>query len=360
MKLIVAAAILVALLCSTAFCEPARDANSYVTAVEKINAAHAKRPGSTDESDLAKKIPRSAVLALARIIKDKKSEGVAEALVKCGEAALDLAHADHFGRIHERLSELDPAAAEKLGSAVFRDRFLVRAMGKFDEGYLADFADLTEAILNAYDDVYDFQEWSKVPGKKIRILVHLEDEITRPPHFAPQFPYHSQIDMPVIDAKRFNSPTSKGHMMFYGLCHELGHLIAMWGDRNTQEDHHAWAHYTGIAIVDHMANSPKYKDILHNRRDAKWRSLAVERKSPAAKAIPSFKDRAGVLSLLIELHDVAGPKAIGEALNLMDEKNAGHRINHVRYYSFDDFKKALKSSIKDRNKRDAAMAVFPK
>jgi hypothetical protein len=49
------------------------------------------------------------------------------------------------------------------------------------------------------------------------------EQITQPPQFAPQFPYHSEIDPPVIHPDRFRSPTEKGQMMFYGLCHELGH-----------------------------------------------------------------------------------------------------------------------------------------
>ena len=37
----------------------------------------------------------------------------------------------------------------------------------------------------AYDEVFGFAEYSKVPGKKLRVRVHLEERITRPPHFAP-------------------------------------------------------------------------------------------------------------------------------------------------------------------------------
>ena len=74
-----------------------------------------------------------------------------------------------------------------------------RGFGDLQEGYLSDFADLLDGILDAYDETFGFKEWSKVPGKKLRVRVHLVDQITRPPHFAPQFPYHSEIDMPVID-----------------------------------------------------------------------------------------------------------------------------------------------------------------
>ena len=352
-------ALAVVFTCTSVWADPARDAKRYVSAIERINAAHAKNPRDTSEKELAEGIPRTAVVSLARLLKAEASEEITAALVRCGEAALDLSQMDHFARIRNHLLKVDPAAAASLGDAVARDRFLVRGFGALDKGYLDAFAELTNAILDAYDEVFGFKEWSKVPGKKIRLRVHLEDRITRPPHFAPQFPYHSEIDMPVVNPKTFNSPTEKGQMLLYGLCHEFGHLVAMWGDRTREEDHHAWAHYTGVVIVDHMAASPKYRDVISNCRDGRWRSLKLERDKPENAVTPSTRNKPGVMSLLIKLHDTSGPKAIGDALNLMNEKNFGHRINHVRYYSFADLKKALRTVITDRDKRTAAAAIFP-
>ena len=208
---------------------PATDAKTYAAAIDKINSAHVRKPGDTTEGELAKKLPRSASRALEDVLEAKASDLVAEALFACGEAALELALMDDFKKVRERLMEVDAARAAELGDAVARERFLVRAIGEFADGYLDDFADLTDAILDSYDEVFGFEEWSKVPGKKIRIRVHLEPRIKRPPHFAPQFPYHSEIDMPVVNPAGFESPAPHGQMMFYGLCHELGHLIAMWG-----------------------------------------------------------------------------------------------------------------------------------
>ena len=339
--------------------DPERDAETYIAAVEKINAAHAKKPGTTTEEELHKKLPFDDVKALARLLKEKPSDEIASLLFKCGEAALDLAQLDHFQRIRSRLLEIAPAIAAQLGDAAARDRFLVRTIGEFADEYSEHFANITDAILDAYDEVFGFKEWSKVPGKKIRIRVNLEERITRPPHFAPQFPYHSEIDMPVLNAKELRSPTPQGHMMFYGLCHELGHLIAMWGDRRTMEDHHAWAHYTGVAIVEHMAGAEKYRDITTNLRDVRWRSLKAERAREENQVDPSTRDKAGVMAFLLELHEVAGPRAIGAALNHMDENDAGHRINHVRYYSFADLEKALAAVVEDRDKRKEISAVFP-
>ena len=338
---------------------PQQGAQGYIDAIDRINAAHVKNPGTTRESELAKAVPHQKIVGLAKVLRENPSPVVNAALLKAGEAALDLAIEDHFNRIRKRLLETDPATAAKLGDAVFRDRFVVRGIGALDEGFLDDFADLMDAVLDSYDVVFGFAEWSKVPGKKLRVRVHLEDEIKRPPHFAPQFPYHTEIDMPVINPAGFKSPTPKGQMMFYGLCHELGHVIAMWGDRNTMEDHHAWAHFTGVVIVEHMSNQAKYNDLLSNRRDVRWRSLDLERKKPENLIARSANTKPAVMSLLIKLHDALGPKAIGDALNYMDEKSAGHRINHVRYYGFDDFQKALLAVVKDAAKQEAVKNLFP-
>jgi hypothetical protein len=70
-----------------------REAEHSLAAIEKISLAHAKRPGTTTESELRKAIPRSAVVGLARLLKEKPTLEVSQALVTGGEAALDLAKA---------------------------------------------------------------------------------------------------------------------------------------------------------------------------------------------------------------------------------------------------------------------------
>lgn len=349
----------VLVLCHAVEAAPDRDAGRYVAAIEKINAAHLRSPGEVTEDALPGEIPQSAVSALERVLKSRSSPETTEALVQCGEAALDLAAMEHFGRIRARLSEVNHDAAARLGDAVARDRFLVRGIGAFEPGYLDHFADLADAILDAYDEVFGFEEWSKVPGKKIRIRVHLEDRITRPPHFAPQFRYHSEIDMPVIDPAELRSPTPQGQMMFYGLCHEFGHLIAMWGDRHTMEDHHAWAHYTGVVIVEHLSGDQGKEDLLADLRDVRWRSLSLEREKLEDGVEPSLRDRGGVMALLIKLHDEVGPKAIGTALNHMEENGLGQRINRVRYYRFRDLKAALRKIVDTPESRREIGELIP-
>jgi hypothetical protein len=337
---------------------PTQDANAYAEGVARINAAHLRQPGKATEPQLAASLPASAKSALKRVLDAKAAPDLAPALVKCGEAALDLDLMQDFTAIRSKLAAVSPADASRLGTAVSRPRFIVRGIGEFKEGYLEQFADVVDATLTAYDDVFGFAEFSKVPGKKLRIRVHLEPAITRPPHFAPQFPWHSEIDFPVADGQQFTSPTSQGHFLFYGLCHELGHVIAMWGDLKTMEDHHAWAHYTGVVIVEHLTKTAKDKPALQALRDARWRSLTLERAIPANQVPPCVKDIGSVIALLISLHDSVGPKAMGLALNRLDEQNKERRVNQVRYYGFADFQKALESVAPD--KREAISTAFGK
>ena len=196
------------------------------------------------------------------------------------------------------------------------------------------------------------------PGEEIRVRIHLGPEITQPPHFAPEFQFHSEIDFPVIDPKELRSPTPKGQFLFYGLCHELGHLIAMWGNRNIQEDHHSWAHYTGVAIVERLGETAKDKAFMAGLCDAQWRSLSKEKEKLKDRK-PSLADADSVLTLLIALDESVGTKAIGAAINLLDAQGKGPRINHVRYYSMKDFKAALIQVVKDPKGKKAIATLFP-
>ncbi|MDD4870817.1 MAG: hypothetical protein PHR77_09680 [Kiritimatiellae bacterium] len=348
-------------LCGTSQCAVAgstQDATSYADAIAKINRSHAQQPGRNKESDLVKLVPAAARTALKRVLQVKPSPALAPSLLQCGEAALDLDLIEDFGAIRARLVVVDPDAAVKLGKAVSRPRFIVRGIGDFQPGYLDTFADVCDGVLKAYDEVFGFTEFSKVPGKKLRFRVHLEPNITKPPHFAPEFPWHSEIDFPVADAAQFSSPSEQGHFFFYGLCHELGHVIAMWGDPKNMEDKHAWAHYTGVTIVEHLTESAKNQPWMARLRDAHWRALSLERAVPANQVPSSLASHGGVMAMLIALHDTVGPKMIGTALNRLDARNKNRRINLVRFYSFANFERELVAVAPD--KRDKIAEAFGK
>lgn len=334
-------------------------AETYVEAIEELNAAHARKPGLKTETQLAAALPKKAHKALASLLELDVDDGLPPALEACARAALDLDRVDDFDRARARLAELAPARAEDLGVAHSGERVLVIAEGGLAREYAEHLGQVAGDVLAAYDEVFGFREFSKVPGKKLRLRVHLEEEIERPPHFAPQYAYHSEIDFPVIDAERLRSPTAKGQFLFYGLCHELGHVVAMWGNRTTEEDHHAWAHYTGVVIVEHMAQLKKSErpEWLGECTDARWRSLEKLREE-LVDAQPGSKDRESVLARLVALHDLVGPEAIGAAINDLDEENRRLRVNHVRYYSFRELSKALEKSVKNKKQRKALSGLF--
>ena len=197
-----------------------------------------------------------------------------------------------------------------------------------------------------------------MPGKKLRVRAHLEPEIKQPPHFAPEFPWHSEIDFPVVDPTAFRSPTARGQFLFYGLCHELGHVIAMWGDLQNWEDHHAWAHYTGVTIVEHLRDRMKDQPALAGIGDVRWRSLAVERANAALQVPPSTKNYESTMALFLALHDQIGPKAIGAAINRLDTDGKSRRINRVRYYTFAELRRALAGTLTDPKQRTAAETLL--
>lgn len=338
------AVVVAMLLALTAAGDASKLAEAYVDAVAKLNEEHARKPGATNEDQLAAKLPKKASQALDALIASEGDDAPA-ALVRAGEGALDLARMDDFARVRERVLAHSPDHARTLGVALARDGYLLRGVNGLDDAYLEHFSTVLDAILGAYDELFGFSEWSKVPGKKLRVRIHLEAAIERPPHFAPEFPWHSEIDFPVVDSETFRSPTGDGKFLFYGLCHELGHVIAMWGSPSNEEDHHAWAHYTGVAIVEHLSKQEGLP-WMENARDVKWRSLTLERE--AAKATrPSLADKDGTLALLIALHDRVGPRTIGTALNALDAEDKRQRVNHVRYYTFAELEKALVAATKD-------------
>lgn len=113
---------------------PARDAETYAEAIDKLNVAHVRRPGGGSEDSLGEKLPRRARSALDRVLSAKVSAETSKALVRCGEAALDLALGDDFATLRERLVGIDPPAAAALGDARVRDRFVLRGFGELDAG----------------------------------------------------------------------------------------------------------------------------------------------------------------------------------------------------------------------------------
>src|SRR5688572_2231024 len=106
------------------FAGPTQDAAAYVAAIAKINDAHVRQPARTREPDLAKLLPGNAKSALERVLEAGPAPDLAPALLRCGEAALDLDLLADFEKIRARLTAVAPDAAEKLGTAISRPRFI--------------------------------------------------------------------------------------------------------------------------------------------------------------------------------------------------------------------------------------------
>ena len=60
----------------------------------------------------------------------------------------------------------------------------------------------------------------------------------------------------------------------------------------------------------------------------------------------------------VALHESVGPKAIGEALNHLDDEDQHLLINRVRYYAMRDFEKALLGTKAGRANKKAVEAAF--
>jgi hypothetical protein len=161
----------------------------------------------------------------------------------------------------------------------------------------------------------------------------------------------------VADATSLTSPTPDGKFLFYGLCHELGHVVAMWGSRTAEEDHHSWAHYTGVVIVEELSKDPKHAELVKDLKDSRWRSLSKERET--VKAAPSAKDKDSCMALWNALHDTVGPAAIGAAINALDAKDARLRVNRVRYYTFAELRSALLETVKDEKAKARVKELLP-
>ena len=337
--------------------DPERLARDYAAAIEAVNRAHAEKPVVTDERELAKKLPAAAAKLVAQLVAEEDSPATRDALELAARTALDLDLVQDFETLRTRLAALDPERAAKLGIVLSRPRFLAFGTNGVEAAGLEAVADVFDLVLDGYADVFGLVDFSKVPGKKLRLHVHLEAKITRPPHFEPQFPFHSQIDFPVVDARAFKSPTADGKFLLYGLCHELGHVIAMWGDRKNEEDRHAWAHYTGVVLVEHLSEA--HKDKVRDLKDERWRSLSFERKQLEAKKVkPGPLDPDTVFARFLALHDAVGPKVIGEALNDLDAADKHLLVNRVRYYAMRDFEAALLATKAGKAKRKAVEAAF--
>lgn len=332
---------------------------AFADGVRKVNEEHAAKPGKTKEDELAARVAKDARKAFVALLAAKDSPALPPALLVAAGAAMDLDLEEEFEKVRARLAKSAPEEAKKAGTLVSRPRFLLLGRDGVGREYLEGFAEVLQGILESYDRVFGFEEFSKVPGKKLRVRVHLVPRITAPPHFAPEFPFHSEVDFPVLEEERLTSPTAQGQFQFYGLCHELGHVIAMMDREGKPEDFHQWADYTGNAIVEELSTREPPPAWMKGMRDfPRWKGMDKLRER-VKDVKPSLDGADGVMKVLVTLHDAVGPKAIGDAINLLDREDARRRVNRVRYYTMSGILTALLTVVKDPEKRKAVAALLP-
>ena len=66
------------------------------------------------------------------------------------------------------------------------------------------------------------------------------------------------------------------------------------------------------------------------------------------------------MALLVALHDLVGPRTIGQAINALDAEGKAQRVNGMRYYTLADFRTALIATNEDKAKAKQVEKLFPR
>lgn len=146
--------------------------------------------------------------------------------------------------------------------------------------------------------------------------------------------------------------------MVYGFCHELGHMVAMWGEfGKVEDDKHAWAHYTGSLVVEHVYDklgSEPWPTWTAFQRRASGRARLEKELEGKASDRSTYE---GTLALFDAVGRTCGPEVYGKAFALLAEKRRFRLVNRVRYLWLDDLRDAL-LAIVEKEKRNELAALF--
>lgn len=129
-------------------------------------------------------------------------------------------------------------------------------------------------------------------------------------------------------------------------------------DGERDADHHSWAHYTGVAICEHVARTRADRPWMARIRDAEPRCLAVERERHAGVR-PGSGDYPAAMALWLALHDLVGPRAIGAALNELDARDERLRVRGVRHYRFEELRDGRERTLRNPELARAAAELLP-
>ena len=311
-------------------------------------ALRSKKPWSEDE--LREELPRKYAQLERRYADVKDPRQRAEALAQLALLYAELAWVERIEPLVEEVKDLDVAVAAKLGQFRSSDNFLARVVGA-DPKYLEAALRLAEAAREGYRELFGFEEISKVPGKRVRIVIHVDPELeTDRLYFHPSPPYHSELRLLVPETKYLTLAGKR--RLVYGFIHELGHMVAMWGEHNkVEDDRHAWAHYTGCLVVEEvyerLGNEPWPSWTAFQRRaSGKTRLLAqIEGKESGTDSYES------VLALFYRIGETWGTDVYGKAWTWLEKNRRIRRVNRVPYLWLRDLRDALAATV---TREDAA------
>ena len=136
------------------------------------------------EEDLRKQVPRKYLALEKRYAKIKNPSQRALALAQLALIYTELAWVKRIRAIRKKLVTLDTDLAERLGQFEESDHFFVRVVGT-DPKWGKSALKLGEAARAGYLKVFGFRTISKVPGKKIRVLIHVDPSLKTRLYFHP-------------------------------------------------------------------------------------------------------------------------------------------------------------------------------
>ncbi len=321
---------------------------AFAKAIDGIHAKAVRARKPWTEAELRARVPKRYLRLDDRYARIKNPAQKARALAELALLYAELAWTERIRPIRETLASLDEPLAARLGDFQESEHFVARVVGaepKWGKAALR----LAEAARKGYLERFGFTAVSKTPGKKIRILIHVNPELKRSRlYFHPSPRYHSELRFEVPSEK---SLTRAGKQrIVYGFCHELGHMVAMWGKyRVVEDDKHAWAHYTGALVVedvyDELGNEP-WPTWTAFQRKASGRARLVGQVEGRKPGTDSYES---ILALFYAIGEEFGTESYGKAWSWLEKKKRFRRLNRVPYLWLRDLEAALLATVPREN-----------
>jgi len=326
---------------------------AFHKAVESLHARAARSRSAWREEDLRKKVSSKYLGLEKRYEKLRDPRKRARALAELALVYAELAWVERIEPLRAQIAELDADLAARLGSFAASKHFVVRVVG-VDPKWGKSALDLAEAARAGYLELFGFSHISKVPGKKVRILIHVDPSIEKSRLFFHPTPmYHSELRYEMPDEKYLTLAGQR--RIVYGFCHELGHMVAMWGKyREVEDDKHAWAHYTGCLVVekvyDRLGNEPWPTWTSYQRRASGVTRLRKQIDGKTS-GVGSYD---AILTLFHTIGAEFGTDVYGKCWVWRAKKKRFRRLNNVPYLWLNDLRDALLVSVA---KKDRARVV---